>query len=152
MTSWIWDWVLALAVPQTQGQRQSLVRRKMPLPSCWQLQLHLFFRQRLSPHTLDMTDCETMSLTGVQLREQVGQQSIDSGKRVIKALSSALWYIEPHHERLQQQGARVPPCFSAFQGNTNRAVLVCRLAVAWYILDINNSRKYAFLIVNTNNY
>ena len=39
-----------------------------------------------------------------------------NGKRLLKALTNALWYIDGRHETLQKRSCRIPLIFSKFQG------------------------------------
>ena len=44
-------------------------------------------------------------------------QLVDSvSKRFIKRLQAALWYIDPHHERLASRGAKLPNHLQKFTG------------------------------------
>lgn len=44
------------------------------------------------------------------------RQSVSSGQSFIKALSSTLWYIDPHHNTLRQRGVVIPNLFKKFSG------------------------------------
>ena len=49
---------------------------------------------------------------------KVGWTSNDfsTGKSFIKALSSALWYLDPHHDTLHERGVSLPVPFDNYCG------------------------------------
>lgn len=48
--------------------------------------------------------------------------SMESGQKVVKALTSALWYLESHYQKFEAQGLAIPKTFSSFQGTLGSKV------------------------------
>ena len=38
------------------------------------------------------------------------------GERCVKAMVTALWYLDPHHDRFRDRSLAIPPCFMKFKG------------------------------------
>lgn len=43
-------------------------------------------------------------------------QSLESGEKVVRTLTGALWQLEPHRDKFEAQGAAIPKTFSNVQG------------------------------------
>ena len=41
------------------------------------------------------------------------------GERCVKTITSALWYLDPHHQRFKERSLSIPPCFAKFNGFNN---------------------------------
>ena len=58
----------------------------------------------------DLIDC-------IELTEaRWPRQSLSTGQSFTKALSSALWYLDPHHHTLHERGITLPDKFQKFCG------------------------------------
>lgn len=44
------------------------------------------------------------------------RQKLSCGQNFVKTLSSALWYLDPHHHALCERGISIPSLFTTFSG------------------------------------